>query len=46
MSSKLRIVERVAEGRLFVDHTVETLRNSLAAVPIEIAEMRVSYQPP
>ena len=38
MSFKLGEGERLAGGRMFVDHTPETLRNALAGLPVEIAE--------
>jgi len=38
VSFKLGAGERMAEGRLFVDHTEETLRCALAGVPVEIVE--------
>jgi SAM-dependent methyltransferase len=42
MSFKLEAGERASGGRLFVDHTPETLRDSLADVPINIKEIWIS----
>jgi hypothetical protein len=42
MSFKLGIGERMADGRLFVDHTADTLRQVLAPVPIEVDETWIS----
>ncbi|HWL69445.1 MAG TPA: class I SAM-dependent methyltransferase [Geminicoccus sp.] len=42
MSFKLGWGERTTKGRLFVDHTEETLRTALAGVPIELREVWTS----
>jgi SAM-dependent methyltransferase len=42
MSFKLGTGERMIGGRLFVDRTAESLRNSLAPVPVDVAETWVS----
>src|SRR4051812_38788459 len=38
MSFKLGEGERLADGRLFVDHTEATLRSALSVLPVEIVE--------
>jgi hypothetical protein len=38
MSFKLGEGERLAEGRLFVDHTEATLRGALSGFPVNIVE--------
>ncbi len=38
MSFKLGEGERIAQGRLFVDHTEETLRRALKNVPVRVVE--------
>jgi SAM-dependent methyltransferase len=38
MSFKLGEGERLAEGRLFVDHTDGTLRSALSGLPVEVIE--------
>jgi hypothetical protein len=42
MSFKLGAEERLAAGRLFVDHTEETLRNSLTELPIDFRDTWIS----
>jgi hypothetical protein len=42
MSFKLGSGERVVEGRVFVDHTAETLHHILAPVPVTIDETWIS----
>ena len=34
--------EQIVAGRLFVNHTARTLRDSLASMPIDVAEIWVS----
>jgi hypothetical protein len=38
MSFKLGQGERLAEGRLFVDHTEMTLRSALCGLPVEFVD--------
>jgi hypothetical protein len=38
MSFKLGEGERLAEGRLFVDHTEATLRSALSRLPVSFVE--------
>jgi hypothetical protein len=38
MSFKLGLGERVADGRLFMDHTADSLRNSLLGLPVSLEE--------
>ena len=42
MSFKLGTGERVTGGRLLVDHTGETLRDCLCAIPVEVADIWIS----
>jgi SAM-dependent methyltransferase len=42
MSFKLGAGERVAGGRIFVDHTAETLRGALRDVPVDFCEAWLS----
>ncbi|ACL55944.1 class I SAM-dependent methyltransferase [Methylobacterium nodulans] len=42
MSFKLGVGERRADGRLFVDHTEETLRCALRSAPVQIEEVWTS----
>jgi SAM-dependent methyltransferase len=42
MSFKWGMGPRASEGRLFVDHTEETLRNALMPVPVRISEVWIS----